>query len=536
MLKPLSQAINQFNIYSLIRFLIRPFLFSFVILILFSRVVSINISHDEYQFVASTQVFISQGQIPYLDYPFLHMPYQIVVNSIAVLFSDYHLFAIRSLNAFFFLVSILIVFFLVTHIYNSHSFILKYLAGTLSVMLFLFDPTLLGMDGRALNHAFPVLLSLLAYVTFQYWASNKQSVIPLLGCGFLIGLATGVRLSFAVLVIPFVIMLAFCPGLQPVTDLFKRISTFLVGLCLSLLPVGLLLINAPNEFFFGNYVYIKLNTIYRQEVLFQHSMTPVAKIQYFIANVLAHPGPIILYFGLLFSALYLFAKLIRRDSQNNGMLSLSVLTSLVLVGSGFAPTPLWPQYFFAPVPFLVIGLFTWIATIQKTNIKRLLFIGISAAAIIGFPFQLTGNQIDVLRNRSQWIPVQTHALAQQIHKTVNQGKVATLAPIYPLEAGLETYPSFIVGPFVWRTAPLLSAEGRANYQVTSFHELEGLLDADPPSAIITGLETDYGFDAYSFGLLEKPLIDYAVANGYEPYQKLKPDFWPTTITVWVKQP
>lgn len=534
MFKQLSHRPGQLHGTSFIDVLIRLFLFSFVIFILFSRVVSDGISHDEYQFVASSQLLVMKGQIPYLDYPFLHMPYQILINSIAVLLSSYHFFAIRCLNSLFFLISILIVFFQITRLFKDHSTIALNLAGTLAIMLFLFDPSMLNVGGRALNHAFPVMLSLLAYVTFQNWTTKKQRVFDIFCCGFLAGLATGTRLSFAVLIIPPMFVLAFYPNLQSRTIRLKLLSILMLGFCLSLLPVILLMIKAPTQFFFGNYVYIKLNTIYRQEVNFQSSMTLVSKIEYFIKNVLTHPGSFVIYLGLCLASLSLFPKLTRRNNADCLMLFLSVLISFVLLGSGFAPTPLWPQYFFAPLPFIVISFFIWLSGISKILFHRLLMTGIIAVIIIGFPLQLTAQQIAVLRNPAKWVPIQTHNFAQKVQKIVKQGKVVTLAPIYPLEAGLETYPTFIVGPFVWRTAPLLSEEGREKYNIASFHELEGMLDVDPPGAFITGLETDYGFDAYSAGLLEKPFIDYANEHDYKPYEMLKSEFWPHVITIWVK--
>ncbi len=213
---------------------------------------------------------------------------------------------------------------------------------------------------------------------------------------------------------------------------------------------------------------------------------------------------------------------------------MSVLFSYVLLTTSFAATPLWPQYFFAPMPFIILSFFIGLSLLQKTSFRLSALILITAIFFVTFPIQETIRDVSLITTPTQWIPVKAHQFAQQIQEIVPQGKVVSLAPIYSLEAGLMTYSPFFVGPFVWRTAPLLSAEGRQNYGLVSFHELDAMLMTNPPDAIISGFETDYGFDTYSYGMLEKPLTDYAVANQYKIYKTWKPAFWAKNITLWVR--
>ncbi len=310
MFNSFSFITNKTSKSSLIKYLFRLLLFVFVSLILFSRVVNAGISHDEYQFVASSQVLVSNGELPYLDYPFLHMPYQILLNSLAVLVSSYHLLTTRCLNAVFSLVSTLILFFLVDKLFEGRSPILRNFAGALAVLLFLFDPALISMDGRALNHAFPIMLSLIAFAIFQNGIAKEWPFSNILVCGLLVGLATGTRLSFAVLAVPFLLILLFYPHHQSVLKRIQSISTFLAGLFIAMLPIVFLIIKAPAQFYFGNYVYIRLNTVYRQEVMFQDSMTPIAKIAYFYGNILANPVSFLMYLGMVIISLYIFISLI----------------------------------------------------------------------------------------------------------------------------------------------------------------------------------------------------------------------------------
>ena len=85
------------------------------------------------------------------------------------------------------------------------------------------------------------------------------------------------------------------------------------------------------------------------------------------------------------------------------------------------------------------------------------------------------------------------------------GKVATLAPIYPLEGGLEVYPELATGPFAYRTGDITPPTLAAQYRMTSPTRIGALLASDPPAALLLG------FDA----TLEAPMVAYAEANGYD---------------------
>ena len=84
--------------------------------------------------------------------------------------------------------------------------------------------------------------------------------------------------------------------------------------------------------------------------------------------------------------------------------------------------------------------------------------------------------------------------------------VATLSPLYPLQAGLPLYPEFATGPFAWRVAGVISPELRASYVMAGPGDLARLFAARPPAAILTGFDP----------VLEAPLEDYARGHGYRP--------------------
>ena len=73
--------------------------FSLIFSLLFSHAMLTTLNHDEYQFVAGGQLLADRGLLPYRDYPFLHMPYMIVVNGLIFKLTGDHLLAARLLTA-----------------------------------------------------------------------------------------------------------------------------------------------------------------------------------------------------------------------------------------------------------------------------------------------------------------------------------------------------------------------------------------------------------------------------------------------------
>jgi hypothetical protein len=108
--------------------------------------------------------------------------------------------------------------------------------------------------------------------------------------------------------------------------------------------------------------------------------------------------------------------------------------------------------------------------------------------------------------------LQIHAAGQSIRREVTArghagGRVATLGPVYAVEGGLDTYPEFISGPFLYRVGHLLDDYQRRTFVATDSSTVTPLLESDPPAAVLVGL--------YPRNSWERPMEQYAVAHGYE---------------------
>ena len=138
--------------------------------------------------------------------------------------------------------------------------------GMLHVLLLVSSLHLRHASGRAWNHDFPTLLTLTAAFLQATWLTRARRPVPwLLLIGFLVGMATGARASFA-LVAPAFTAAVFI-GLN-----WRRRSAWIGLLCLGLgalagvAPALYLLWQAPAEFVFGNLTYAQLNTAYYSQV------------------------------------------------------------------------------------------------------------------------------------------------------------------------------------------------------------------------------------------------------------------------------
>ncbi len=517
--------------------------FLFVFGLLFSRAMNTTLNHDEYQFVAGGELLAGQGLLPYRDYPFLHMPYMIFANALVFKLTEFDFLAARLLTAACGLASAGLLFHFVFRLFDGKGKLVQSTLACISVILFVMNTAYIDANGRALNHALPNLLSLLALEAFYQALKNKRTGLFFFFCGLMAGLATGTRLTYALLIPAFACALFMIPFLSSREAKFtpwqvglRNLLYFFSGVFAALLPVLILAVTAPSQFLFGNFVYIRLNTGYRKVLEYGEAMGLGSKLVYFLKNVLSEPASFLLYSLALAFGIGASLKLVKTRDPRLIPGVMVTLLSLCMFVSAFGPTPTWPQYFFAPLPYLIIGAMG-LVTLAFQRSPRL---GWSLAGLIVILAFVNGSarqiysDLNQLKAPQSWVPIQIHKFAHAIRQDLPEGKVLTLAPIFPLEAGLDTYEMFTVGPLVWRSAHILSAEKRQEYGVIAYTELVQYLEDQPPDAILLGVEDRFdGFWIYNAGALEGPLLEYAEAHGYHPLE-LSPGFGEGTEVLWVK--
>jgi hypothetical protein len=207
-----------------------------------------------------------------------------------------------------------------------------------------------------------------------------------------------------------------------------------------------------------------------------------------------------------------------------GMLLLvSILVTLV-------PTPLWEHYSTMPISFLFLVLVYSSSTLFTESLvfRNLVFAGLILALAYNGPSRVVhAHRVLNPGKWKDWAPLKAHDVAMEIRAATKehgaQPRVATLFPLYPLEAGLRIYPELATGGFAYRVAGLIENNQREKLVTVAPEDIPDLFQDQVPDAILVGFKsTKY------FRELENPLEAFARARGYE---KVDGDFDGATLYV-----
>src|SRR5439155_1018075 len=107
-----------------------------------------------------------------------------------------------------------VLFFAASSLLREVGYLPRFLAGAGGALLLVTSPLFLYTSGLAWNHDLPVLLTMLAIVTYFHGMGQVRSAKGMVASGVLLGLAVGTRLSFALVLVPFAGALLLMPGVS----------------------------------------------------------------------------------------------------------------------------------------------------------------------------------------------------------------------------------------------------------------------------------------------------------------------------------
>lgn len=190
-----------------------------------------------------------------------------------------------------------------------------------------------------------------------------------------------------------------------------------------------------------------------------------------------------------------------------GVATLCAAAMALMVRPGF------PQYYAPPL----IGLALLVPLMARVLDRgpRSVYVGFSAVGallLLAMTVPRLAPGLPALLRPDLWAARHVEQGAEALAGALDEagaakGPVATLAPLYPLEAGLEVYPEFGTGPFAFRIAPFTDAPLRQAYVMAGASELPALFAARPPAALLTGFYPE----------VEAPLIAWAQAHDFTPH-------------------
>lgn len=445
------------------------------------------LDHDENQFIASAVLFGDLGLLPYRDFAYFHMPYLIFIYAPLFRLSDHLLLLARLFSSASSIALLLMMFVIVYRIFAKHTPLSRLLLAGAAVAALMANPLYIHTTGLSWNHDFPVLLVVIAFWLFRHSLIAGGKSRTALVAGLALALATGIRLSFAPLWAGFLLLPLLLWEALGRKLVINRILYLSAGLLAGILPALFFLVVSPKAFLFGNFGYPGLNSLYRDALGYTRAMDLIGKLLYSL-EILVHPGTLVVLICFVWFALRpgIFATAAARRSHLEAVFA-ALLLPFFAVGV-FAATPSFPQYFYAPMPILILATFCAIRASEERRQR-----GISAAAIallltlfISLP---SYPSMEDLFAPKSWVPQQIHRQGREIAALCSaQQKVLTLAPILALEGGRSIYPEFVTGPFAWRTAQFISAEERRAYGLIAPQDLSDFLEGSPPGLILTGFE------------------------------------------------
>jgi hypothetical protein len=485
----------------------------------FSKVMT-SFNHNEHMYIAAG-ILVSKGQVLYKDFAYLQTPYlPLFYGGFYQFFgvTSYYLLIGKFICFIFLCISSIIIFLL------SQRLLIDNILSLSIASLFLMNLTIVNPATEVSNYIMPVAFSLGSYYVFVVFIGKPKNTLGILIAGIFLAVAIGTKLTYATIVIPFVVSTLFYLLSQHSTLTLKRIiniySPFLLGLAIGLIPM-LYYMYDLESFLFNNYFYHNINTQWRKISDYTGPMSLSAKLL-FAHQLLYQPNNLILFLGILLGTgnSIKYVQSIRKciNQIDTGAL-LALLLVITAILTALIPTPSLLQYYTMPVSFsflLLIHSLTPKLSGIRMALRKLIFT-LMIVSVIGIG-PLYSSSLVNLTQRNRWSGLRVHDLSTNVHELLIENdlsigyKIATLSPILVMESNLSIYSELSTGPFLYRIGDFLTTEQRKQFVGTSPESMNYLFNEDPPGAILVGLG----------GELDNPLIEYAIGNRYKKLEI--PDF------------
>jgi hypothetical protein len=474
--------------------------------LLFAFSMDKKFSHDEHQHIAAGALFARESLLPYSDYPYFHTPHLVFVYGWLFRLSDHLVVTARSFSAFCGAVTAGVIFSAACSILRDWRFSRRIALAIAATVLLITTPVFIRATGNAWNQDPSILFAVLSVLLVIDAAPRSRTGLYLLVAGGCLGLSVGFRITFAPIALPLLCIVAFSPQFAARSRV-RLLAWFSAGALVGLAPFFWLLAIAPEQTLFCNFGFPQSNIAFRYAMGAPRTMSIPTKLWYLVKEVM--PKNLLLLLAL-FATLGFYWRNGRRRAEWFPLLSLAGVMPFVLAGS-LAPSPSYQQYFYAPVPFLILAIIYASASLPE-HPKDMVASGFILCCLVSLSAALavpSYRSIKHLFGPADWRSMGERGKGQELKTRIGSGPVLTLAPTGPLEAGLEIYPPFATGPFAWRVAPFIEPGKRKRVGIVSYTELEQYLSKRPPRAILVGTGKKEP---------DEPFMIYAQQHGYQSFR------------------
>jgi hypothetical protein len=497
------------------------------------------LGRDE-QMYCTAGSLLAQGKMIYRDFSYpAQMPYHPLLYAalFKMLNTTHYLLVGRMLSVVCDILIVVCIVGIYRHIFKSFA-VSAMLLPLAAAVLYVFNPLVDYANGYAWNHDVVVLfvvLSFWLFVSTDFQQKSRYWRIAVIGA--LLTLATCMRITTALVQLLFFVILLSVrtpQEAQPAESIKQRIKTispFLIAAGIVLVWPVWVIAQAPRAFFLN---LVKIPMLYGEWL---HKIGLIHNKFNLTFTCLTMPG----YFALIVLTIYLWLVIVclrrRLKISNAQNLLLAALLPLTFFIIALIPPTMWRQYLAMPVPFLVMSLAYPLLYLRKLANKSSsnkhfkvasVFVAVCVlVAVVSYPVVLYRTVMVFVPET--WVPIQVHKVSEDIAeklKTQNhvlsavEGSkfILTLAPLYALEGGCEIYPELSAGSIVYRIADSMTPADRAVTHTVGPKTLGALLEKDPPSAVLLGVEMKR---------LEEPLFESAVGLERENWETKTYDTGPT---------
>lgn len=478
---------------------------------LFLRMMTLGLRRDEQLY--ATPVALLSDHALYVDFFYNHMPGSAYLfHAMGWLTGDLGVLFTARFTVFLFWLFLLCV----------GGVLVRRMTGCWTVTAFFLlalvtDEILLGPAGMAGSNNFPTLaLGLAGALLFLRGAvSARPNVAIIAAAGVLLGLAASFKASAVAFVAPAAVAAFMLPlGAAPRERISMTVLPLAAGGLIGATPFLLHFFADPIGFVahavsYHSGPHVAYWTA-QNGVADDVAMSLTERLALFVS--LAGSGATAL---VLLAATLCGSALWPGRALLSGPAAARIAVAAGMAGANAAvaliPAPAFPQYFapsFASLLLVATALYMALDDGARALVRPTLAAACVVMLALASP-RLGLAAIEGLSLRS-WTPIATQragaALADRLSALGLEGRVATLAPIYPLEGGLPVYPELATGQFAYRVAPYADPKLFARYRTVGPDTVEAMLAAEPPAAILLGFEPQ----------LEVPMRRFAKEHGYAP--------------------
>lgn len=376
--------------------------------------------------------------------------------------------------------------------------------GLAGAALYLFNPLVDYANGYAWNHDVVILCVILSFWLFiSTNSTEKPKYWRAAAIGALLTFATCMRITTALVQLLFFAFILARPA-PSVRHRFENILQFLLASAIVLLWPAWTILRAWQPFLLN---LIRIPTLYGQWL---HKIGMTHGKRELIYNSLTTPGCLALILIVIYVCLIALWQRRRLAKPGTPGLLLAALLAMTFFIIALIPPTMWIQYLAMPVPFLIVCLaypLHYLKTAPNGTSHKFLRLVVAPlavcliVAVVAYPLVLY--RTPFLLVPEAWTPVRLHRISQDICRRTDPPKrVLTLGPLFGLEGGCTVYPELSAGSIAYRVADSLTPAERAITHTVGSQTLDTLLESEPPSAVVLGVE--------QMSFLETPLFDSAI--------------------------